>query len=213
MLISIDPFYDVEFYNRCKNSLENNKCEYREFISVRPPYNWFLDIPKQPQLLDYIEADRTEKLHLISVAKPIKNQDFWKYYRRGNDTRDNIQRFINNDAFNEAAKSVYSAFVWIRSKEQALKISAGLKGIKLWYFGKFFERYKIYMINNEIITTVIPKEDILVSCTDKNLIKLEQDLNFKKFKLQDFLIKNSETVYILNGRVHLPAYKNHITKF
>ena len=106
MLITLDPFYDVEFYNRCKNSLENNKCEYREFICVRPPFNWYLDIKTEPNLLDYTKAERIDKQHMVSVAKPIKTADFWKHYRRGNDTRDNISRFIVNDAFEEASKYV-----------------------------------------------------------------------------------------------------------
>ena len=212
MLITLDPYYDVEFYNRCKNSLENNKCEYREFICVRPPYNWYLDIKTEPQLLDYNKAERVDKIHMISVSKPIKTQDFWKHYRRGNDNKENINRYIVNDAYEEALNSNFSAFVNIRSKEQALQLSNGLKGVKFWYFGKFFNRYKIYLVNSELIKSVLPKEDILVS-TNKDIIKLEQTLNFEKFKLRDFLIKNSETVYIFNGRVHLPVYKNNMPKF
>lgn len=212
MLITIDPFYDIEFYNRCKNSLENNKCEYREFISTKPPYYWYLDIKNAPQLLDYTKAEKVDKIHLVSVAKPIKTQDYWKHYRRGNDTKGNIDRFVVNDAYEEAKSSSYYAFVNIRSKTQALRISAKLKGIKMWYFGFYYKRYRVYLINNEVITTIIPREDILVSDT-KDIVKLEQKLNFDKFRLQDFLVKNSETVYMLNGRVHLPSYKNNMPKF
>ena len=190
MLITLDPFYDVEFYNRCKNSLENNKCEYREFICVRPPFNWYLDIKTEPNLLDYTKAERIDKQHMVSVAKPIKTADFWKHYRRGNDTRDNISRFIVNDAFEEASKSTYSAFVHIRSKEQA----------------------RVYLINSELVPNFIPREDILIT-KDKDLVTFEKDLNFKIFKLQDLLIKNSETVYMLNGRIQLPSYKNNLPKF
>lgn len=213
MLITLDPFYDVEFYNRCKNSLENNKCEYREFICVRPPFNWYLDIKTEPNLLDYTKAERIDKQHMVSVAKPIKTADFWKHYRRGNDTRDNISRFIVNDAFEEASKSTYSAFVHIRSKEQALKLSANMKGIKLWYFGKFYRnKYRVYLINSELVPNFIPREDILIT-KDNDLVTFEKDLNFKIFKLQDLLIKNSETVYMLNGRIQLPSYKNNLPKF
>ena len=184
MLITLDPFYDVEFYNRCKNSLENNKCEYREFICVRPPFNWYLDIKTEPNLLDYTKAERIDKQHMVSVA-----------------------------AFEEASKSTYSAFVHIRSKEQALKLSANMKGIKLWYFGKFYRnKYRVYLINSELVPNFIPREDILIT-KDKDLVTFEKDLNFKIFKLQDLLIKNSETVYMLNGRIQLPSYKNNLPKF
>lgn len=215
MLVTIDPFYDVQFYNRCKSSLGNNKCSYREFISCRPPYNWYLDIPNKPVLLDYNEADRIEKSHLVTVVKPLRTQDFWKYYRRGNDNRENIKRFITNDAFEEALNSSFSSFVWLRSKQSAVNLSKKLKGIKIWYFGKYYNKYKIFMINNEIITTILPREDILVQCDGKieSLIKMEQSLNYKYFKLKDFLKKNSETLYILNGNVHLPLIKTDLPKF
>lgn len=214
MLVSIDPFYDIQFYNRCKSSLGNNKCDFREFISYKPPYNWFIDVPEKPVMLDFLEANRLEKTHLISVVKPIRTQDYWKYYRRGNDDRQNIKRFIFNDAFEEALNSSYSAFVWIHSRQSAITLSNKLYGIKLWYFGKYYNRYKVFMVNNKIIENVLPREDILVQCdvSEENIIKMEQELHYKYFKLHDFLKKNSETMYILNGNVHLPVIKKDIPK-
>ena len=33
--ITIDPYYDVNFYNQCKESLKNNKIEFTEFLEIK----------------------------------------------------------------------------------------------------------------------------------------------------------------------------------
>jgi len=42
--ITFDEFYGVNEYNSFINAAKNNGVEIREWISTRPPYNWYLEI-------------------------------------------------------------------------------------------------------------------------------------------------------------------------
>ena len=47
MLITIDPYYNVEFYNKCIQALINNKVPVKQFISPISK-KWYLDVPVLP---------------------------------------------------------------------------------------------------------------------------------------------------------------------
>ena len=58
MFITIDPYYDIKFYNSAIEAMRNNGVEFSEFISVKSPYHWFLKLDQAPVMVNY---DTTEE--------------------------------------------------------------------------------------------------------------------------------------------------------
>ena len=53
MFITIDPYYDIKFYNSAIEAMRNNGVEFSEFISVKSPYHWFLKLDQAPVMVNY----------------------------------------------------------------------------------------------------------------------------------------------------------------
>ena len=102
-----------------------------------------------------------------------------------------------NDALREAEQSEYSCFFNIRSREHALNLSKQIG--KIYYFGKYYNKYKVCLCNNKYIKTT--DAEILVEKTS-NITQMELDLNFNVFKLKDRLRKYTQTPYILEGKYY-----------
>ena len=64
MLITIDPYYNVEFYNKCIQALINNKIPVKQFISPISK-KWYLDVPVLPIMLNYDLVPENEKRFLF----------------------------------------------------------------------------------------------------------------------------------------------------
>ena len=65
--ISFDNYYKQSDYNRFIMSAFNNGVPFKEYISIKPPYNWWLAIDDKdvPKFLDY---DETKDDMVISIV-------------------------------------------------------------------------------------------------------------------------------------------------
>jgi len=101
--ITFDEFYGVNEYNSFINAAKNNGVEIREWISTRPPYNWYLEIdPKDlPRFLDFEIATSQQEKHLIKKIDPLVHADEYLLLRRETDSPNKFTKFVRNDYLTE----------------------------------------------------------------------------------------------------------------
>lgn len=203
MIITIDPYYDVNFYNECKEALSNNGVQYKEYISTKPPYYYYFDVSNPPTFINYDVADKSYTRYLVNIVKPLKPNDAYIYMRR--DAYSNLKalnRYAINEPLDAAAKTGEGIF-FAAEKEEILRISNEYPR-KIWFMGRYFNRkYKIFFADKLIIKNYINSENILVQGNDfSSPTELEVKLNFNIFREKDRLEKLSSTPYVLNGKYY-----------
>ena len=213
---TIDPYYTNQFYNEAKEALKNNKIDFKEFVSIKPPYNFYFGLSDdlKPLLVNYDEISSAESRWLVNIVTPIQVVDEYLLLRRENDNSSNaIRKFIENEPLRIAHESKYACFFNVRSKAQILEISRLYYPFRIWYFGKYFKnRYRLCLTFDENIKNFIPAEDILLekNSSEYNEVgRFEATLNYKVFLQKDRLIKFSMTPYIENGIYVRTNYKTY----
>lgn len=200
MLITIDPFYNVEFYNQCKSALDNNKIAYKEFVSTKPPYNFYFEVEKAPTFINYEVAPNAYSRHLISLVTPLRPNDEYIYLRReAIVNKQAVDHYGVNDALKSANLTKEGVF-FTSNKEEILRISREFPR-KLYFMGRYYDRrYKIFFSDSLLIKNFLLPKQILVQSKDvKDVTDLERELNYKVFMEKDRLEKLSTTPYIING--------------
>lgn len=213
---TIDPFYDVNFYNSCKQALKNNKVQFTEYMSIIAPYHWYLKLPHKPMLLNFKELSIPERRFLVSLVKPLQPNDEYRYFRRKGDFDKFCGKFAYNDAYKDCEKTGFGCFFTVNSENEFKEISKKLKNIKIWYLGKYLKmRYKVCLCSSKDIMLIVPRERILGKYEKgKNTLeRTEADLNYVHFKLQDRIEKMSLTPYCLNGLFVKPKFVQDPQKF
>jgi hypothetical protein len=194
--ITIDPYYDTQFYNQAKESLKNNGVQFDEYINIKAPYDWYLDIDQKPIMVDYDEATSSEMRWMVSAVKPLRANDAYLLMRRDNDNGPKaLLKFVENEPLRKARLADYACFFTVKNREEAEDISRDYPGT-IWYLGKYYNnRFRVCLAVNSMIKNLINKEQILIEKT-KELSepgRLEAELNFKVFREKDRLIKYMET--------------------
>lgn len=202
-IVTLDNYYNIGFYNECLQALQNNGVDYEEFISTKPPYNFYLVVENEPTFVNYDSVTPTYSRHLVNVITALKPNDDYIYQRR--ETYQNkkaIQHYAINDALSSAQETKEGIF-FHAEKEEALRISKEFTR-KMFFLGRYYNRkYKVFFTDSLLIKNYLTPSQILVEGSGFNLItELEADLNFKTFKQQDRLVKLSETPYVQNGRFY-----------
>lgn len=208
MFITFDQYYDINFYHQIINSMKNNGYNYPVYISIKTPYNWYIDIGDDtpPVFLNYDKLDGANSRFLVNRIIPMRPTDEVELYRRNDTGNKNISKYVNNTPLKEAYKSNYACFIDIPSKDFAIELSKEYP-FKIWYMGKYFhKKYKVGLCTNSAIKMVLPEKYILLEKTSNELGQFEAMLNYKVFLLQDRLIKYSLTPYFENGQYYKPAY-------
>lgn len=213
--ITIDPYYNNQFYNEAKEALKNNKIDFKEFVSIKAPYNFYFGIDDSltPLMVNYDEATASDKRWLVNLVTPIQPVDEYLLLRRESDNSSNaIRRFIENEPLKQAHDSDYACFFNIRSKSQIQEITRTYP-FRVWYMGRYYgKRYRLGLTFNENIKNFIPSEDILLEKigNEYNEVgRFEAMLNYKVFLMKDRLIKYSMTPYIENGIYVKTNYKTY----
>lgn len=206
MIYNIDK-YDIKLYNEFLNNLTKHNIDYTEYVCTRDN-KFYLSTQLEPFILDYTPIQNASKMFLISKTKGVNNQDAYQYRRQKvAASKDNLKLCIN-DAYqyfidlNQKQKNSIFYFINIPNKERAEAISKQLG--RLYYFGFYYNKYRVYLTNNQYTTNYIDPENILVSSSD--LFDAEMQLNYNIFRLQDRLKKFSQTPYRENGTTVLPKY-------
>jgi hypothetical protein len=203
MFITIDDFYDIGFYNECKEALKNNKVEYQEFISTIAPYDFVLEVKDAPIFINYSVLKKSQERYLVNIIKPLKPNDEYIYERRESYTNKKaIAHYAVNDALKSCEKSG-ECVVFTANKDEALAISKEFPR-KIWFMGRYFNRkYKIFISDNMLIKNLLAEDQIIISDKRfKNIADIEVELNYNTFKMQDRLLKLSETPYVYKGRFY-----------
>ena len=206
MFVTIDPYYDTQFYNQCKEALANNGVQYKEFISVKAPYEFYFEVQNPPTFINYDEAPESYSKWLVNIVTALKPNDDYIYARR--DAYANIKavnHYAINDALRSAAISREGIF-FSATNDEVLKISKEYPR-KIYYMGRYFNRkYRVFFTDNLIVMNFLRAEQILVQSKDFKLVtELEVDLNWNVFHREDRLVKISETPYVLNGKYYPPT--------
>lgn len=203
--VTIDPYYDLNFYNETLNALRNNNVKFTECISIKNPYNWYLGVDDNdlPKFINYDVASKSEEKFLIAKTRPCKPSDDVLLYRRhkGN----TIAPYIFNDAFSSIGD--YMCLFNLRNKEQGQELSKNIG--RIYYLGKYYSnKYRLCLSTNPNVKNFVPLEDILMELDDaetKEILRLECDFNtkilFGKEKIQKFSI----TPYFENGIFEVPS--------
>lgn len=201
MLITIDEYYDIDFYNESIQALKNNGVEYKQYILAKPPYSWYIDLPDNPLMINYDNITSSMKQFLVNTVEPAYANEAYLLQRRPSvGAKKSIEVYILNNALKQANNSDYACFFNIRNKEQIESLSKDLG--KIYFFGRYYNnKFKIGLCTNKMIQNFVPKEDILVTKT-RSVLQMELDLNYKVFKLKTRLRKFSQTPYWENGNLH-----------
>jgi len=223
-LYTIDPYTNVVQYNEAIQALRNNKVQFRQLISLRAPYQWYLELPYAPLLVNYDTLEKSDSRYIVTKVQPIRPADDWQLLRRESNAQD-LPKYIENTPLTEARSSKYALFFNATSFDSMKIASKALPGVKIWYFGKHQgSKYKIGLCTNKLILNFLPQNSVLLEkdATSKGFKEIggsegtggnagnnytkpgffEADLNFRVFKGKDYLKKYSETPYFLNGEYH-----------
>jgi hypothetical protein len=200
MFVTIDPYYNVQFYNECKEALNNNGVSYKEYISTKAPFYFYFEVNSSPAFINYDQAPDAYSKWLVTLTKGLTPNAKNLLLRRDSFSElKGINQYAINDALLSGAKSSEGIF-FTSTRDEILRISKKYPR-KIFYMGKYFDKkYRIFFTDNLIIMNFLKAEQILVkSKTFKNITELEVELNFNIFHEKDRLMKLSETPYILNG--------------
>lgn len=210
MFITVDPYYDTQFYNECKEALENNKVPYKEFINIKAPYYWYFKIDQPPIMVNYDQAQESEYRWMVNVVKALRPNEEYLLMRRNNDKGGkSLFKFIENEPLKEARLSDYAIFFTIKNREQGEQLTKDYPG-KVWFMGKYYDnKYKVCLATHPIVKGFLDPGQVLL---EKNQDmqepgRFEAELNWKVFRQNDYLIKFTETPYFENGKYVRPKIK------
>lgn len=204
MFYTLDNYYGVKFYNDTREALKNNQIKFKEFIEIKSPYKWYikLDDNLKPIMVNYDEKQKYR--FLVQKVQALRSNEEYLLQRREDDAGTNIKKYIFNDAFRDSEE--YGIFFHIKSKDELLKISKEFPG-KIYYLGKYYDnKYRVCICNNIMIKNYINPGQILLEKTPemKEPGKFEAEFNYRVLKLNDYIVKYTETIYALNGSLVRP---------
>lgn len=204
MFYTLDNYYSVKFYNDTREALKNNQIKFKEFIEIKSPYKWYfkLDDNLKPIMVNYDEKQKYR--FLVQKVQAIRPNEEYLLQRREDDAGANIKKYIFNDAFRDSEE--YGIFFHIKSKDELLKISKEFPG-KIYYLGKYYDnKFRVCLCNNIMIKNYINPSQILLEKTPemKEPGRFEAEFNYKILKLNDYIVKYTETIYALNGSLVRP---------
>jgi len=202
-LYTIDDYYGIEFYNETLEALKNNSVEFKEYVSTKPPYQYWIECDEEPKWLNYEKASRQFSRVLVNVVRGLKPQDDYLFTRRvGFEGLKAVKTYAINDALREGEKTKEGVF-FTANKSEVMNISKSYPR-KIWYFGRHVNnKYQVFFADNLMIKNLIDQDKILVDGKGfKSITDLEIELNFNVFGLRDRLTKISETPYIQKNKFY-----------
>jgi hypothetical protein len=211
---TVDPYYNIQFYNECKEALKNNKVEFEEFINIKAPYNWYFKMDRSPIMVNYDEATDAETRWMINVVKPLRPNEEYLLIRRDNDNGAKaLLKFVENEPLRQARLSDYAVFFTVKNKEEVEKLTSDYPG-KVWYFGKYYNnKYRVCLATHRTVRGFLDENQILLEKTQdlSDPGRFESELNFKVFRGNDVLLKFTETPYFEDGKYNKPKIRGDYT--
>lgn len=217
MFITIDPYYDTQFYNECKEALKNNGVAYKEFINIKTPYNWYFKLEQSPVLVNFDKATDAESRWMVNTVMPLRPNEEYLLLRRDNDKGSKaLLKFVENEPLRVARESDYAIFFHIKNREQGEQLTKDYPG-RVWFMGKYYDnKYKVCLATHQVVKGFLDQSQILLEKTQQMQEpgRFEAELNWKVFRQNDYLIKFTETPYFENGKYVRPKIQGeHSSKF
>lgn len=217
MFITIDPFYNNQFYNECKEALKNNNVAFQEFINIKAPYNWYFKLNQAPLMVNYDLATDSESRWMVSKVNPLRPNEEYLLLRRDKDKGQTaLLRYVENEPLREARESDYAVFFTVKNKEEAMQLTRDFPG-RVWYFGKYYNnKYRVCLCTYRTVKGFLDIEQILLEKTQElsDPGKFEAELNWKVFRHKDMLLKFTETPYFERGQYIRPQIRgDYSSKF
>ena len=208
--ISFDNYYKQSDYNRFILSAFNNGINFREFISIKPPYNWWIEIDDKdiPKFLDYDETKDT-RWFVSKIIPRYPNEEFL-LRRKDNDPKTDIKRFIENDVLEMATREDFVC-VFIFQGNKIRDYSTQIDD-KLYILGQK-GNYKVGVSFNPFIQNIINPADIILTIDDgdyRNSGEIEQRINYLWKPQLKLYNKTLESSYCYKGNyfpIHRPIIK------
>lgn len=214
MYVTIDPYYNTQFYNECKEALKNNDVPFEEFINIKPPFNWYFKVDQKPILVNYDLATDAETRWMVNTVKPLRPNEEYLLLRRDNDKGPKaLLKFVENEPLRLARESDYAVFFTVKNKEDVERLTKDYPG-KVWYFGKYYNnKYRICLATHRTVKGFLNENQILLEKTQElsDPGRFESELNFKVFRGNDVLLKFTETPYFENGIYNKPKIRGDYT--
>ena len=200
MYITLDDYYTTLEYNQSIQALKNNNKEFKEFISIKSPFNWYIKIDEEPIMVNYDLAKKSDVRFLVNKVQTLKDNEEYLFQRKDDsNSSKGVTKYSENIPLREARFSDYSCFFNAINQEQLIQISKELP-VKIYYFGRYLKKYKVCLCTNKMILNFINKDQILLEKEQKQEPgRFEAELNYKVFKNLDFLDKYTFTPYFENG--------------
>lgn len=201
MFITIDPYYSTQFYNECKEALRNNNIEVKEFISIKPPYNWYFSLDQKPIMVNYDELTDTEERWLVNKVQALRPNEEYILLRRDNDKGPKaLLKFVENEPLRSARLSDYAVFFTVQNREELESMTKEYPG-RVWYLGKYYgNKFRVCLATNKIVKNFLNNNQILLEKTDNEPGRFEAELNYRVFRGNDMLEKFTETPYFEDGK-------------
>lgn len=204
MLITIDDYYDTKFYKECIEALKNNGVEYKEYISIKTPFKWYLDLPSSPLMLNFDGIEKQNEKFLINKVQALRPNTEYLYTRREDTGVESLLRYTENEPLKETRMSGQGVFFHVKNKQELLRISKAYPK-KIWFLGKYYSnKFNVCLASDNIIKNYIDYNNILLVNSFKEPGRFEAELNFQVFKLKDKLQKYDDTPFALDGVYNYP---------
>lgn len=204
MLVTLDPYYNVDFYNQSIEALKNNNVDYRLYVQTISPYNFYIDVPSQPLFVNYDLINQSNSRHLAAVTIPNSTDGTYLFLRRMTHTgKKGFNYYAFNDVF-KAMKKSKEGIIFDCSVDSAKYLSRYFPR-KIYYLGKYMnKRYTVMACDSLIVKNYFDKvsQKITVLAESNNFTtatELETEVNHRIFSLKDRLMKVSNTPFIQNG--------------
>ena len=201
MFVSIDDYYDVDFYNDSLMALEENGVQFTEHILFKDKIPKFcIELPREPLMIHHNVVPLEHEKYLVSKVIPLDVNSSFTLYRKRVDFGKGIRpEMYLNDALSSIEQGKYAAFVDIKSQEEAIALSKEIP-LRIYFLGKYLNRYKVCLITSDYFIPKLKPSQILLELSEKSsVVRFEQDFNFRILQRKDRLVKYSKTPYFENG--------------
>ena len=198
--ITIDDYYNIDFYNETLQALKNNDVGFAQYIMTIAPYHFVIEIFQEPIMINYDNLPDNKLQYLINVVEPATPRDEYLLQRRESfGGIKGLKQYGLNNPLREAEKSDYACFFHLKNRAEGIELSKTLG--KIYFFGTYIKNTHVALCTNKMIKNLALQQDILVE-KKKSVLDMEHELNYKYFRLQNRLRKFTNTPYFDNGIFH-----------
>ena len=210
--ITFDFYYDINRYNEFIAAALQNRVEFRQFLSIQPPYNWFLMIKPDdfPKFLLYEEATSNDIKWLVSIIRPTRPNEAY-YVERRPGQKVSYWQYVTPEPFKNLKKKKYMMVFKTYDNYPLRDISKELGKVKIYQLPRKSD-LKGYYINvcfNPYIKSYINQKNILFEFDNNDKTKQNVPDNWAtvEYYINHFKLVQEK---IIDKTYLLPYYENGV---